>query len=33
MEEVGFKILAYNLRRAINILGKRRLMSSIGVMM
>ena len=31
--EVGFTMLAYNMRRAINILGTRRLMSSIGVMM
>jgi len=31
--EVGFTMLAYNMRRAINILGTRRLMSSIGVVM
>jgi len=31
--EVGFTMLAYNMRRAINILGTRRLMSSIGVRM
>ena len=31
--EVGFTMLAYNMRRAINILGTRRLMSSIGVLM
>ena len=31
--EVGFTMLAYNMRRAINILGTRRLISSIGVMM
>jgi hypothetical protein len=30
--EVGFTMLAYNMRRAINILGTRRLMSSIGLM-
>lgn len=30
--EVGFTMLAYNMRRAINILGTRRLIGSIGVM-
>ena len=29
--EVGLTILAYNMRRAINILGTRRLMSSVGI--
>lgn len=31
--EVGFTMLAYDMRRAINILGTRRLISSVGVMM
>lgn len=31
--EVGFTMLAYNMRRAINILGARRLISSIGIRM
>jgi transposase len=31
--EVGFTMLAYNMRRAINILGTKRLTGSIGVMM
>ena len=31
--EVGFTMLAYNMRRAINILGTRRLIGAIGVMM
>ena len=31
--EVGFTMLAYNMRRAINILGTRRLISSIGAIM
>ncbi len=31
--EVGFTMLAYNMRRAINILGTRKLISSIGAIM